>query len=242
MTVKPAFEGERLLARFACELARQPDVASTSRQTVELVRSLHGCDSVALWSLERGDQIRLQAGTDMGQAEHTAEIVNRVQAGLEWDCLHRASPAPVEDLRREARWPEYRNALLKSAASSLSLMAFALAGQGDDVSTLVFAAARAEHFSDEDRTLAAILADHAALALRAAVAQEKAANLQLALASNRRIGIAIGVIMALYRCTDEQAFATLRSASQRSHQKLREVAEEVILTGLVPETATRLSA
>jgi ANTAR domain len=63
---------------------------------------------------------------------------------------------------------------------------------------------------------------------------ETVANLQIALTSNRRIGTAIGILMAHRRITDEAAFELLRGASQRTHRKLREIADDVILTGTLP--------
>jgi hypothetical protein len=62
-------------------------------------------------------------------------------------------------------------------------------------------------------------------------ARERIGHLETALTTNRRIGIAIGIVMAGRRLTDEQAFALLREESQLRNQKLREVAEEVIYTG-----------
>jgi len=69
--------------------------------------------------------------------------------------------------------------------------------------------------------------------LRARVrsAEDKAASLERALASNRRIGMAIGILMARRGLTEEQAFQCLRDESQRRNIKLREVAETVIFTG-----------
>jgi signal transduction histidine kinase/DNA-binding response OmpR family regulator/PAS domain-containing protein len=65
-------------------------------------------------------------------------------------------------------------------------------------------------------------------------AEDKAANLERALASNRHIGAAMGVLMASLKLTDEQAFDLLRKTSQNRHRKLRDIAEEVILTGEIP--------
>jgi hypothetical protein len=65
-------------------------------------------------------------------------------------------------------------------------------------------------------------------------ADATAANLQVALTSNRRIGIAIGILMAHHRITDTAAFELLREASQRAHRKLRDIAEDVVLTGTLP--------
>jgi AmiR/NasT family two-component response regulator len=58
------------------------------------------------------------------------------------------------------------------------------------------------------------------------------ANLRTALASNRQIGAAIGVIMATEKLTHEQAFERLHEASQRTHRKLRDLAEDILYTGV----------
>jgi len=75
-----------------------------------------------------------------------------------------------------------------------------------------------------------------------AQAQDQAANLRKALASNRQIGAAMGILMARHHITADQAFAELRSASQQNHQKLRDVAEEVLFTGELPTPSARRAA
>jgi hypothetical protein len=94
---------------------------------------------------------------------------------------------------------------------------------------------------DEADRPAGVLASAVDVSTRVAVhelercaAEDTVANLQLALATNRRIGTAIGILMAHRRITDEAAFDLLRDASQRTHRKLREIADEVVLTGTVP--------
>ncbi|NYJ06833.1 ANTAR domain-containing protein [Petropleomorpha daqingensis] len=64
-------------------------------------------------------------------------------------------------------------------------------------------------------------------------AREQIVHLETALTSNRRIGIAIGIVMARNQLTDEAAFELLREQSQLRNQKLRELAEEVIYTGML---------
>ena len=63
--------------------------------------------------------------------------------------------------------------------------------------------------------------------------RKKIANLEIALISARRIGAAVGIVMAQLKVSDEQAFAMLREASQNQNRKLRDVAEDVLLTGTV---------
>jgi AmiR/NasT family two-component response regulator len=62
----------------------------------------------------------------------------------------------------------------------------------------------------------------------------KIANLETALLTSRRIGIAIGIVMSRYGRTEEQAFDALRQASQRTHRKLRDIADDVVYTGSLP--------
>ncbi len=64
-----------------------------------------------------------------------------------------------------------------------------------------------------------------------AAATAYAEELQRALVSNRRIGMAMGILMERHRLTEEQAFDRLRDLSQRSNVKLRDVAEQLIYTG-----------
>ena len=62
-------------------------------------------------------------------------------------------------------------------------------------------------------------------------ASRQSENLGAALESNRRIGMAIGILMVTRRLTDEAAFECLRHVSNRRNVKLRLVAEEVIYKG-----------
>ena len=62
-------------------------------------------------------------------------------------------------------------------------------------------------------------------------ARAQIGHLETALATNRRIGIAIGIVMVRHQLTDEEAFELLREQSQVRNQKLRELAEQVIYTG-----------
>lgn len=57
-------------------------------------------------------------------------------------------------------------------------------------------------------------------------------NLALALNNARRIGAVLGIIMYSYKVSEEQAFTTLRIASQHVHRKLRDIA--VTLTDACP--------
>jgi len=63
--------------------------------------------------------------------------------------------------------------------------------------------------------------------------EDKVRRLEEALVTNRRIGMAVGILMRALPATEEQAFEVLRQVSMQSNVKLRDVAERVIYTGTV---------
>jgi AmiR/NasT family two-component response regulator len=76
-----------------------------------------------------------------------------------------------------------------------------------------------------------VLAELDQLQARVRSAEDKAANLERALVTNRRIGIAVGILMCQHQLTADQAIATLTTHSQHRNVKVRELAETVIYTG-----------
>ena len=63
---------------------------------------------------------------------------------------------------------------------------------------------------------------------------EEVAQLREALVSNRRIGMAMGILMRDRDVDEQEAFAVLRRISQNSNRKLRDVAEDVIYQRRTP--------
>ncbi|MDQ2838699.1 MAG: ANTAR domain-containing protein [Actinomycetota bacterium] len=73
--------------------------------------------------------------------------------------------------------------------------------------------------------------DHERLEEVARHAVDQVASLQAALMSNRQIGTALGILMTIHKITDTAAFALMRTASQHTHRKLRDIADDVVATG-----------
>jgi AmiR/NasT family two-component response regulator len=61
----------------------------------------------------------------------------------------------------------------------------------------------------------------------------RATHLERALESSREIGTALGILMANQKCRTDEAFEQLRQASQTSHRKVREIALDIIDTGVL---------
>ncbi|MEO6701297.1 MAG: ANTAR domain-containing protein [Jatrophihabitantaceae bacterium] len=70
-------------------------------------------------------------------------------------------------------------------------------------------------------------------AATAAAAAARTANLEIALASSREIGMAMGIVMDRYKLSTDQAFDLLSRISQHGRRKVREVAREIAETGAV---------
>jgi len=68
-----------------------------------------------------------------------------------------------------------------------------------------------------------------------AVLQNKIRNLEFALESNRRVALAAGILVSSYALPESDAFTLLLGASQRCHRKVRDLAEDVILTGTLDQ-------
>ena len=68
---------------------------------------------------------------------------------------------------------------------------------------------------------------------------EEVAQLREALVSNRRIGMAMGILMRDRNVDEHEAFAVLRRISQNSNRKLHDVAEDVIYQLRTPPDTRR---
>jgi hypothetical protein len=104
--------------------------------------------------------------------------------------------------------------------------------QVEDLTSLVLGTgSEFQEGPDPIRHLAAALAG--ATATLAAMKDEND-NLQGAVASNRVIGVAIGLLMSQHQISRNQALEVLRLRSQHSNRKLRDIAEEFVDTGVLP--------
>ena len=146
----------------------------------------------------------------------------------------------VPDLTVERRWDGFpAQALAYGARSSLSLP---LSVRGGTHGALNLYARIAHAFADPiDVAAATELAAQGsavlAVVLRKAQQVELTEQLREALVSRSVIDQAMGIIMAQQRCTDSEAFAILRKASQNRNRKLREIATDIVtsVAGRPPE-------
>ncbi|HEX4728094.1 MAG TPA: GAF and ANTAR domain-containing protein [Jatrophihabitans sp.] len=234
-----SLENSHLFARIARDLAEQPDQEQTTRRIVELGHQLTGCDVAALWQLSPTGAMTLLAVTDPVAGQTLNQVYAGIQEGPVHEALTRRATIHARDLDTEARWPLYLGALQARELPIGSVIAYELELGGHQLGALALYANQPRFFTEELYGIGSVLADHAAIALETVALADNNHHLKEALQSNRRIGMAIGIMMALHRIGEQQAFDILRIASQHTHIKLRDVAEEVILTGATPEWQAR---
>ena len=132
----------------------------------------------------------------------------------------------VDDLPTDNRWPRFA-----AAAGELglrSLLACQLATARDRLGALNLYSSQPHAFDEQSEILAGAYATHVGVALAAA---EREANLRLALATRETIGQAIGILIERHKLTASQAFDLMVQVSQRSHVRLRELADDLVRTG-----------
>jgi len=153
-------------------------------------------------------------------------------------ALYTGLVVDAPDLTVEDRWHGYPQVALGHGI--VAVLSTPLLVDHKPVGVLNLYAATAHAFSDEDRRVAAVLAEQAAIAVTAALRHYDeltlSDHLRAALSSRSVIDQAIGIIIGQRRCTADEAFAMLRTISQHRNIKLRTVAAELVAdtSGSVP--------
>ncbi|GAB3252357.1 GAF and ANTAR domain-containing protein [Kineococcus gypseus] len=201
---------------------------------VRLAReALPGAESVSI-TLLRGDEA-FTAAHDGRMALDADELQYERGYGPCVDAGRAGQVFLVEDMATDERWPDYSaRAAAAGVGSSLSLPLPVL---GRSVGGLNCYSSRPRAFGPEEVELGQEVAAFVAVAVANADASARSAqdaeNMRRAMASRAVIEQAKGVLVERHRITPEQAFTLLTHASQRTNVKLREVAEQLVSTGVL---------
>ena len=133
------------------------------------------------------------------------------------------------DLLTDQRWPEYGRRV--AALGLRSMLSYRMDVGPALIGGLNIYAEQVDAFDDTAAALGLLLATHGAIAASAVAYRTHAEQLEHALASNRTIGAAIGILMATHKVTEQQAFDLLRIASQNTNRNLRDIAADVTESG-----------
>lgn len=159
----------------------------------------------------------------------------------EGPCLEAIAASGVvlaNDLCTDTRWPRFTHAVV-DATPARSMLSFRLFLTEQNRAGLNMYATRPGVFTDQSVATGSMFAAYSSMALLAAARQERNHRLR-ALKSNREIGIAIGILMASGKLTEQHAFDQLRRASSDLNRKLADIAADVTRTGQLPQHTPKL--
>jgi len=142
----------------------------------------------------------------------------------------------IDDMRTEERWPDYsRHAVERAVGSSLSVP---LPFQATRIGALNNYSTQPHAFGADEVTLvqevAAWVAFAVANATAGASAADEVADMQAAVITRGVIEQAKGILMEHHKVTADQTFYLLTASSQHTGLKLRDVAAELVRTGVLP--------
>jgi hypothetical protein len=219
-------------ADVAQDIASQSDVKTARRRVVELAQSMLGHGGAALWYVSSKGQLLSDAATDADFEAHL-RAMDRWGNGPAAECIRTRSTIDIPDVEAETRWPDFITQLTR-ATSVRSAVVFHLGVEHSVRGVLMVYADKPNAFTVSDVELGGLFASIVTPAFGDVYNGDHARNLAAALDSNRKIGVAVGVLMTSHKVSEAQAFDLLRIASQNTHSKLRDVADEIVFTGALP--------
>jgi GAF domain-containing protein len=145
-------------------------------------------------------------------------------------AMHQARVVRIDDLATTDRWPHFsRQAAALGIRSCLALPLFE---DSEPAGALTLYTRRPRAFGREEMRRAERFARNASgaltLALRMASCNDLNDQLRSSIVSRAVIDQALGVIMATERCPQDRAFALLRTVSQNTNVKLRDLAATIV--------------
>jgi GAF domain-containing protein len=194
------------------------------RSTVEFV---DGCDHASLMLRRNG---RIQT---VGSSDAVAAGIDRLERAVnEGPCLDAIDESEPDqhicaDLTDGGKWPTLA-AMMLERTPVRGMAGFRIRQDGHKVGALNVFSDAPGALTENSLTQAIMLTAFASVALAALDRGEEATTLRRGLQSNREIGKAIGLLMAMHDIDDDQAFQMLSKVSQELNVKLAQVAAQVI--------------
>ena len=195
-----------------------------------------GTAAAAVETLDRRGRLQapVMAGDDITRAVMTAQ--NDTGQGPCLDAQRDGKQVVVDDLRVDLRWPQFAAQALKVGIRSMICTPLIADGRTLGELSLMSRTPRYHH-PDDTPTMATVFAAHAAIAMTGA---RRVQDIVAALGHRDVIGQAKGILMERFKITPDVAFAMLVRTSSRTNLKLRTVADQLCLTGiLLPDPPRR---
>lgn len=205
---------------------QRDDLRPVARQLADLLRACAGAELV----LVRNGRVRSLAASDDHVGMVASTRSRTVAPAVEADFVTGGGTLVAGS---SEAWGRYWQALAADGGFR-SITALPLAAEDDIVPAVVLHSTGDDPLDGAPCETLGLLSDLAGAQLRVRVLREKADNLEVSLRNGRRIGMAMGILIERLRITEDAAFALLKTTSQRTNVKLRDIAERILVTGELP--------
>ncbi|MEK8071153.1 GAF and ANTAR domain-containing protein [Rhodococcoides navarretei] len=183
------------------------------------------CDHASLMLMRHGKPVTVAASDDI------ARVVDDIERATgEGPCLDAITSEAAQleaDFRTPTQWPAMARGVLNRTPVR-GAMGFRLKVDDQKVGALNLFTDRPGVFDADSASQAIILTAFTAVTVAAVMNGQEASTLRDGLESNREIGKAIGLIMALHDVSGDEAFALLRKSSQDLNVKISDLAATVV--------------
>ena len=209
------------LARMMTEDAREP--GQLLRRIVAVAaRAVPGSEHAAISLMVGNGPPRTDPSSD-----ELPRQIDRIQyETAEGPCVQALTESDLvltNDLTVAPEWPAFARRAVEETGVR-SMLSYRLFLNDGNRGALNFYAMKTDAFDMSAVATGSIFAAYASMAQLAALHHDQAIHLTRAVETNREIGVAMGILMANKRQTQEQAFTDLRIASQHLHRKLLDIA------------------
>lgn len=229
-------------ARLSRDLMADPEEHSTLQKVAErAVAVVPACDFSSVSLRRRRGRVET-TGSTSELASRCDVLQYELEEGPCFDAVWDGSSYLAADVASDTRWPRWGPQVAELGIGSI--LAMRLTSGQENIGALNLYATSPLAFGPEDVDIALVYTIHAANALTSA---RLASGLQSAVHSRHLIGVAQGILMGTHRLSLEQSFELLRSCSSQENIKLRDLAQQVVDQGGLPqvgppEGARRLDA
>jgi GAF domain-containing protein len=221
--------------------------------TETVAEFLGGLSSMAAAILSRSTGTAVECGVTLKRPKGTTTVGGSTPKAVYLDKIEQQvgdgpciaalkvkAPVLLGDVRSDPRWPVYQQRLIDEDV--LSVLGIPLELSKGSAAALNFFAPATGVFTEDTIQEAAAFGELAGSAVRLAVkvgtAQGAADDMSAAMRSRTAIDLACGIIMGQNRCSQTDAMTILAKVSSHRNQKLRHVAEEMVVkvSGDAPST------
>jgi transcriptional regulator with GAF, ATPase, and Fis domain len=222
------------LLESVAELSRLVTARETVESTVSRIAEL------SVLAIDAVDEcgISLVTGRTIETVAVTSKIGETIDAlqlstkqGPCMSSIHEHATFYIPDMSKDETWPDFSKRAAE-ATGIASLVGYVLQVDTDSLGALNLMSFKVDAFDDDAIAAGAVFAAQAGVALANALThqknEQKVEQLEEGIRTRQVIGEAVGIVMATRQVNADKAFEILKTISQHTNVKLKEVAAGLV--------------